>query len=145
MRVLLLLLVLMTPLAIGCADADKRGDDTGSEADSGIDSAILGAWERALIVEEEEEEEEEEVHILWTGLPDGSCTIMITNEEPMTCAFSAAGGDFGITDSGCEGENEDEVGDYTYVIAGTSLTFSLVSDACEDRAFGLSGEWTRVE
>jgi hypothetical protein len=56
------------------------------------------------------------------------------------CMYTADGSNFHITDEDCG----PIPGDYTYVIDGDSVVFTLVSDACEDRRDGITGEWTRV-
>jgi hypothetical protein len=109
--------------------------DTGTE--SGIDSAIVSAWERTFTTEGED------IHVIWEGLSDGNCTVGMTGEEDLTYGFfSAADGNFSIISEDC---GIDDYGYYTYLIADLSLTFSLVSDACEERSMALVGEWTRVE
>ena len=126
----------------GCGESSETTTTTTTTTSSSTTTLnvddILGAWERELSFPGEPGSET----VVIDFVDDGTCTIAIVEkDDSWSCEYSADGVNFTITDEGCD---EPGAGSYTYSIAQDILTFSLVSDPCEDREMGITGDWDRL-
>ena len=139
MKLIKLVAILGIATLTGCGVSSETTSTT-STTTINVDD-ILGSWERELSFPGEPGSET----IVIDFIDDGTCTIGVIEEgeESWSCEYSADGVNFTITDAGCDGDSLGE-GSYTYTITQDILTFSLVSDPCEDRVMGLTGDWDRL-
>jgi hypothetical protein len=118
------------------ADADADADsDADTDTEPRLDGAVIGEWFRSL------QKGPTTVTIEWNGYKDGSCDVRVVEhgEAPIACSWFATDGVFTIEDADCGAA----VGTYNYTVTGPTLTFTLDSDDCTERAWIIESEWTR--
>jgi len=110
----------------GACTGDDDDDDSGS---------VVGTWQRH-----------------WQGLlitaelrADMTYTVSAANNYlEILGVYTHSGNQFTFQDTGgAESCPSDEIGTYTYSLAGDEITLVLVTDACAGRADVLVGVWTR--
>ena len=127
---LLFICLCVTGLIFTACSGSPSGSGGGQNDSNGIESSIVGSWERQLDVDD-----------TWiiTFKADGTCEAYDDGVLFTTGTYAISVSEMSLIDGSCG----DFQGKYNFSLNNNNLTFTLISDECEGRAEVLNGGWIK--